>query len=126
MERKPQILIVEDEAPMRKALAFKFSRAGFTVKEACDGVEGLAAAKEKHPDIILLDILMPKMDGLTMLRELRKDSWGKTACVIILTNLNDPKSAEDAAAHGALHFWVKTDLTLDGMVELINEKLNRQ
>lgn len=126
MERKPVILIVEDEVPMLKALEFKFTRGNFTVKEAHDGAQGLAIALKVHPDIILLDILMPKMDGITMLRELRKDTWGKTACVIILTNLNDAKSVEDVAREGVVDFWMKTDLTLDGVVELIKEKLNRE
>jgi len=67
---KPKILIVEDEAPLRQAMVDKFNREGFWVFSAKDGEEGLNLAVQEHPNIILLDIIMPRVDGLSMLQTL--------------------------------------------------------
>lgn len=75
-EKPKRILIVEDEIPMLKALVDKFSRAGFETLEAKNGIEGLAVALKEHPDLVLLDLVMPKMDGVKMMEKLREDSWG--------------------------------------------------
>ncbi len=84
-----KVLIIDDETPMLDALTDKFEREGFDrVLTAHDGEEGLAKALAERPDLILLDILMPKMDGITMLKKLREDEWGKTVKVIILTNFD--------------------------------------
>ena len=84
-----KILVVEDEISLRKALADKFRREGFAVLEAKDGEEGLAVALKEQPHIILLDIVLPKMDGMTMLKKLRQENaWGKSVPVILLTNLS--------------------------------------
>jgi CheY-like chemotaxis protein len=82
----PKILIVEDEESQRKALHDNLVQNGFSVLEATDGAEGLEIALREHPDIILLDVRMPKMDGMAMLHKLRTDAWGAEASVIILTN----------------------------------------
>ncbi len=84
---KKILLIVEDESSARKAMFEKFTREGFEVVVAFNGEDGLEQAKKTHPDLILLDIIMPKMDGITMLEKLREDSeWGKQVPVIIVTN----------------------------------------
>jgi two-component system chemotaxis response regulator CheY len=90
------ILIVEDELPLRKILKDELIAAGFNVLEAKDGVEGLDVALKNHPDLILVDILMPKMDGITMLKQLREDPLGKKIQVMILSNLSDPASISAA------------------------------
>lgn len=72
-----KILIVEDEAAMLKALNDTFVESGFTVHLARNGEEGINAALTQKPDLILLDILMPKIGGMEMMKMLRKDSWGK-------------------------------------------------
>mgnify|MGYP000470955533 CR=1 FL=1 len=83
------ILIIEDETDIREALAEAFEAAHFTVSTADNGEDGLAKAINTHPDIILLDIMMPKMDGHEVLRRLRQDAWGLRAKVIILTSMDD-------------------------------------
>ena len=98
-------------------------RDGLEVLTAKNGVEGLAVAKEKHPTLILLDILMPKMDGMTMLTELRKDAWGKTANVMVLTNFSDSEKQKAAADAGAIDFLLKADLTLVQIVDIVKKKL---
>lgn len=116
-------LIVEDEPAMLRALTETLTRAGFTVLEAHNGQEGLAVALREHPDLILLDLIMPVMDGMTMLRQLREDAWGKTAPVIILTNLSDAAKASEALQHHAFDFLVKSDWKLEDVVRKVRERL---
>ena len=119
-----RILIVDDERPIMHALRDKLSREGFQVLEAQNGKDGLDIALGEHPDLILLDIVMPVMDGITALQELRKDSWGKNAKVIILTNLSDNERVGEAVKEGAYDYLVKTDWKLDDVIAKVREKLN--
>lgn len=117
------ILIVEDEPPMVMVVGDFLRQDGFHVLVAKNGIDGLALAKEHHPDLILLDILMPKMDGFGMLAELRKDSWGKEADVVILTNYSDDEKKKMASAAGVNDFWLKTDYTLAEILFRVKERL---
>ncbi|MFH0874281.1 MAG: response regulator [Candidatus Komeilibacteria bacterium] len=119
-----KILITEDETLLRNALGEKLRLEGFEVLAAENGQKGLELALAEHPDLILLDIIMPVMDGLTMLKQLRQDAWGKTAPVILLTNLtaNDNIMPEVIEQQPAFYL-VKTDWTLDKVVEKIKETL---
>lgn len=117
------ILVVEDELPLLKALTETLTRAGFTVLEAHDGAEGLEVALREHPHLVLLDLVMPVMDGMTMLRTLRKDPWGKDVPVIILTNLSDAAEASEALQHRAFDFLVKSDWKLADVVRKVRERL---
>lgn len=118
-----KILIVEDELPLLKVLTDKFTGEGFTVIQAKDGSEGLAVALKEHPDLILLDIIMPVMDGMTMLKKLREDSWGQNAPVVMLTNLSDSKNVSDAIASGIGDFLVKSDWTLEDLLTKVKSRL---
>ncbi len=118
------ILIVEDEFTIRKPLAIKFQEEGFEVMEAADGEQALKLALEKHPDIILLDLLMPVMDGTTTLKKLREDFWGSTVKVIILTNVNNMDKIAEAAEYGASEYIIKSDIKLKEMVERVKERLS--
>jgi DNA-binding response OmpR family regulator len=120
---KKIILIIEDEAPLRKALYDKLEFEGFSALEAKDGEEGLKVALENHPDLILLDIIMPKMDGFILLDKLRQDPWGKDAPVIILTNLNDSNYVLKSFRNDVYEYVVKTDIKIDNLVSKIKEKL---
>lgn len=82
-----KILIVDDDATLRTMYEGRFTSGGFAVITAGDGEEGLTRALEEHPDLLLLDINMPKMDGLAMMKKVRLDVWGKTVPIILLTNL---------------------------------------
>lgn len=117
------ILIVEDEADLRQALKTVFSYEDFTVYTAQDGEEGLNTALEKKPDIILLDVLMPKKDGVTVLKELRADSWGKNVKVIILTALDDLEKVAEIITAGGDDYIVKTNITLSAIAQKVKEKL---
>ncbi len=121
----PTVLIVEDETPLRKALARKLSASGFEIREARDGEEGLQLALRDHPDLILLDIIMPVMDGLTMLKKMRVDEWGKNAKVIILTNLSDESASQQSLENGAVDFLVKAAWTMDDVLQRVRAVLSR-
>ena len=119
-----KILVVDDEAATRKALADKLTQAGFTILEATDGEAGLASALTEHPDLILLDIVMPKMDGMNVLKKLREDAWGKQVPVILLTVLNpDDNMIKDVSAHEPSYYLIKTDWRLDDVVAKVKERL---
>jgi DNA-binding response OmpR family regulator len=120
-----KILIVEDENTLRQAMADKFMREGFKVLEASDGETGLDKAIKEHPDIILLDIIMPKVDGLSMLKQLRADSWGTNVPVLVLTNLNDAEYVAKAMESGVYDFLVKSDWKLDDLVQRVKNKLGQ-
>ena len=126
---KSTILIVEDEPSLRLALSSKFAGEGFAVSEAPDGAVGLTRAIEEKPSIILLDILMPIMDGLTMLKKLRVDStYGKDVPVIVLTNVNDDTDIINTAVTetSPTFFLVKTNWTIQDVVEKVTEIVTPQ
>jgi len=115
-----KILVVEDELAYIKVLHDQLAAVGYEVIEAHDGKVGLETALHTKPDLILLDIRMPKMDGLTMLKELRKDSWGKYVNVMILTNLEDSGSISNALNEKLSRYIVKSDSTLDQVKDQVN------
>jgi DNA-binding response OmpR family regulator len=117
------ILVVEDDASMTTAVSDKFNSSGFQVITAKNGEEGLALALSKHPDIILLDILMPKLDGLSMLKRLKEDRWGTFAPVIILTNLGDNEKMAEALELGVVGYLVKAEVQLSDLVLKVKKVL---
>jgi len=120
---------VEDEKSLRDVLHDKFVNEGFKVLEARDGEEGLATALREHPDLILLDIVMPKMDGLTMMKKLREaNDWGKHVPIILLTNLSadDDKIMAAITNNQPAYYLVKSNYTIEDLVEKIRERLSRQ
>ena len=125
MKSKKIILVTEDDGSLRGALDDKLINEGFSILEARNGEEGLKVAFGDHPDLILLDIAMPKMDGMTMLRELRKDAWGKTVPVIIMTNMpsDDENRNKDITELEPTYYFVKTDKTIGEVVDKIKERL---
>lgn len=126
MNETPTILVVEDEAPTALALCDTLKKEGFLVLQSGNGKEGLAVALEKHPDLILTDLHMPEMDGMEMIRQLRTDSWGKDAKIIILTNLSDVSKIEEAMVHGTFFYMVKGDSSLSEIVQKVRSQLGPQ
>jgi DNA-binding response OmpR family regulator len=102
-----KILIVEDEASLLKAFVQKFKDESFLTLEARDGIKGLEIALKEHPDLILIDIIMPKLDGIGMLKKIREDAWGKNVKVIMLTNLSDNKKLNEAKKWVQIVFSLK-------------------
>lgn len=126
---KKKVLVVEDDEATLKALHLALEKANLAVLQAKNGVSGIVVALEKRPDLILLDILMPMMDGWEMLQQLReKDDWGKCVPVIILTNLSADEDAQikHIAELGPSFFMVKADWKVEGVVDKVLEILNTE
>ena len=123
----PIILVIEDDAILASALREKLTRFHFNVLESHDGEEGLHAALRERPDLILLDIIMPKMDGVTMLKNLRKNSssWAKTVPVIFLTNLDSTNEGrmKEILEFEPSFYLVKSNIKLEDVVDKIRERL---
>lgn len=122
---KKTILIVEDEKSLRDAVADVLHSKGFFILEAKNGKEGVKLALGKHPDLVLLDLIMPTMDGMETFQKIRGDEWGKSVPIIILTNLNtkNEQLANDEAAHKPTHILIKSDWKLHDIVRKIEEVL---
>ena len=124
MENDKKILIIEDELPMLKALSDKFTREGFSALEARNGAEGLDMALKSKPNLIILDLFMPVMDGKAMMEKLRQDEWGKKVPIIILTNLNpDDKTLNEIMASGPSYYFIKSKWQLDDLVKKVKEEV---
>jgi DNA-binding response OmpR family regulator len=118
-----KVLVVDDNENLSTVLVEKFNASGFEADRAINGRDGLTKALKTHPDIILLDLVMPIMSGLEMLKELRKDDWGKDAKVAILTLIDEVKYVADAMDSNVFGYIVKTDYSLDEVVAKVKEYL---
>jgi DNA-binding response OmpR family regulator len=118
-----KVLIIEDEAQERAALTRKIEQAGFETIEAKNGIEGLESALKNHPDLVLLDIVLPKLNGIELAKQLRQDDWGKDVPIIILSNLSDQEETAEALEQDVLDFLVKSDSRLEDVIELIKRKI---
>ena len=121
--QKKTILIVEDEVSLREALKLKLEKEEYLVLEAENGKEGLDLALTTHPDLILLDIIMPVMDGISLFHELRKDDWGKSANVLILTNLSDLEKMAIATEQNSSGYLIKSDWKINDLMIKVRELL---
>lgn len=126
--KKPTVLIVEDEEAELEVLASEFEKAGFEVSQARSGEEALDMAADETPDLILLDILMPEVDGWEVMKRVREESeWGKAVPIIILTNTEvdtDEKQMQVTEDEPA-YFLVKTEFTIDEVVAKAKEVLEK-
>lgn len=110
-KKKVKVLIVEDEKMLADMYTTKFSMEGFDAANAPDGMAGLVKAKEMKPDIILLDVIMPKLDGFGTLKEIRQDEKLKDVPVILLTNLGQDEDIKKGKKLGATDYFVKANHT---------------
>jgi len=122
---RKKILIIEDNRSLILALSEKFKREKFEVLTAYNGKTGLKAALGHKPDIILLDLLMPVMDGTTMLKHLRKDEWGKNVFVVMLTNKEPDSSLLNEAERlpYASTYLMKDNYDLASIVKIVKNKI---
>jgi CheY-like chemotaxis protein len=118
-----RVLLAEDDRFLRKAAGAMLRRQGFTVLTAEDGEEAVRIARAETPDLILLDLIMPKMQGFEVLKVLKRDPITSAIPVVILSNLGQESDAKSAREMGALDYWVKANLDLEDLVRRIGEKL---
>ncbi|MDH4330708.1 MAG: response regulator [Candidatus Moranbacteria bacterium] len=126
MENKKIILIIEDDESLLEVLGQGVSDSGFKVLKAKNGADGLEMAVENKPDLILLDLIMPKMDGLTMLDKLREDEWGKDVPVIVLTNLSSPEEISKTVDKGVSNYLVKSNWKLEEILKKVKQVLEEE
>jgi len=113
------VLIVEDESSLRGVIREALEHHNFQVLEASNGEEGLVIALQKRPDIILLDLAMPRMNGHEMLRALRQDTWGTTVKVVVMTNEDDVVSIGAAHEHAITEYIIKSNLDLEDLIKRV-------
>ncbi len=118
-----KVVLVEDEKMLADMYATKFAMEGFETSKAYDGAAGLALAKEVQPDIILLDVIMPKLDGFAVLKQLKEDPSVKDVPVILLTNLGQDEDIKKGKELGAADYFVKANHTPAEVVTKIREVL---
>ena len=118
-----KILIVEDEEILIKVLKEKFIKEKFTVELVSDGESVLASAKNFKPDVILLDIILPKKNGLEVLEELKGDPESQNIPVIMLSNLGEDEKIKKAISLGAVDYLVKTQHPINEIVEKVQNYL---
>lgn len=119
----PKIAIIEDEAAIRRMYALKLKFGKFEICEAGDGQEGLVVIERERPDLVLLDLRMPRMAGDEMLRELRATSWGEKIPVIILTNISKDEAPRTLWHLGVSDFIVKANSTPQKVLESVETVL---
>ncbi len=118
-----KILVIEDETAIADAMKVGLDESGYQATVAYDGEDGLAKAKEVLPDLILLDLMLPKKDGMTVLKEMREEEKTKEIPVMILSQLSDTDKISEGVALGVVGYLVKVDYSLAEVVEKIKEVL---
>lgn len=112
----PCIVIAEDEGALSGVLQSKLTRHGYRVVVASDGIEALAAVKSEHPKLVLLDLIMPNMNGFQVLEAIRADAMLAKTPVVVFSNLNQEEDRVRAKSLGAADFWVKSDMGIADVV----------
>lgn len=123
MNTQRKILIIEDESFLVDLYKVKFEQEGFEVEVAFDGLKGLEAAKERQPDLILLDIVMPGLDGYEILRELKEKEQTKNIPILVFTNLGQKTEIAKGLSMGADAYMVKANFTPAQVVKEIRKLL---
>jgi len=120
-----KILIVEDEEIMINLLQRKLAKEGFEILIARDGEEGLKAMREKPPDIVLLDIIMPKMGGFEVMEEMQKDKELKKIPVIVISNSGQPVELDRAQRLGAKDWLIKTEFDPQEVIDKVIKQIGK-
>lgn len=119
------VLIVEDEQSMQRALKNKIEHAGYAVSCANDGEEALVSLRASRPELVLLDLIMPKMDGISVLRQMKSDESLRSVPVVILTNLSSGDKVAEAMQLGIFDFLVKANYSLDDVLKKVAERIGQ-
>lgn len=118
---KLRVVIVEDDKFLQKILVTKFTKEGFDVRAASEAEEGLRLIHAENPDIVLLDLILPKMTGFDLLTELKANGKTSKIPVVILSNLGQDEDITRAKSLGALDFLVKADISINEVVQKVKE-----
>lgn len=124
-DKKIKILLIEDEEMLANMYEVKFKNEGYDLVKAMDGSLGLEMAKSVMPDFILLDIIMPKMDGFAVLKVLKEDTVTKNIPVMLLTNLGQDEDVQRGKQLGAVGYLVKANITPSEVVAAVKRELEK-
>lgn len=124
-KKKTKILVVEDETFLVKIYSVKLAKEGYDVQIATDGEAAIASAKSFKPDLILLDLILPKVNGFEALEEIRKMPETKDTPVIVLSNLGQQEDVKRAESLGADDYLVKANFSIQDVVEKIKTVLEK-
>jgi len=119
----PKIAIIEDDQAISQMYRFKFEAEGYTVETAANGKLGVELAEKMKPDIILLDLMMPEMNGDEALEKIRAAAWGKGIKVIILTNMGEQEIPPKVKELGVSGVILKADMTPRQVADTVKQKL---
>jgi CheY-like chemotaxis protein len=119
MKDELSVLIIEDDKNIRDMYDDAFSDVGLTVYKAENGKEGISLALEHHPKVILVDIMMPGMNGHQVVNAIRKDTWGKDAHVIYLTNMSDAENVVAAVAQKPEEYIIKSNASIKEVINTV-------
>ncbi len=122
-EAPKKVLVVDDEESVREIYRHEFTNSGYQVVTAADGEEGLLKAGEAHPDVILLDIMLPKMSGIDVLRALKENELTKKIMVLLLTNLGEETIIKEGFELGADGYLLKVSYTPAQVVDEVKKAL---
>lgn len=122
----PKVVIIEDDQFLRELASEKLDHEGFTVYSAIDGAEGLRIISQESPDIVLLDIILPGIDGFEVLKRIKSNDTMKHVPVIMLSNLGQQTDIDHAMRLGAKDYIVKAHHTLDEIIEKIKQSLHNK
>lgn len=123
-QKSIKVLLVEDEDMLSEMYKIKFEKEGFVFLRAVEGADGLALANKEKPDIILLDVIMPKMDGFAVLKKLKSDPNTKKIKVILLTNLGQDEDINKGKEMGADDYLVKANFTPTQVLDRVRKVLD--
>lgn len=124
MDNKKKVMIVEDDVFIRDIYQVKFSQEGFEVIVAEDGIKALEKLKEVTPDIILLDIIMPYMNGIEVLKNIKSNDLLKNIPIIMLTNISEKEKVSEGMELGVQDYLIKSHFTPSEVVHKVNALLN--
>lgn len=123
MSTQTKVAIVEDDLAIAMMYRMKFESEGYDVETAANGKLGLALIEEMKPDIVLLDLMMPEMNGDEMLEKMRATAWGKHIKVVILTNSGEEAAPPELKKLGIRRYVVKAEMTPRQVAELVKTEL---
>ncbi|MDD5566794.1 MAG: response regulator [Patescibacteria group bacterium] len=122
-QKKKFILIIEDEQTLARSLTDKLTRSGYRVESEIEGVRGLRKVVETKPDLVILDIILPGLNGLKVLKSLKSKSCTKDIPVILVSNVDDKESQDEGMKLGAANYLIKTNVSLAKIIQEIERHI---
>ena len=120
----PKIIIVEDTEEIRNAIAAALKNEGYEATAVADGEEGYLFAKKMKPQLMLVDVMMPRSDGISMIKRIKKEDWGQEINFIILTNVSNDDVHQQAKEIGVEDYYIKSEWPLGKLMEIVTNKIN--